>query len=203
MITLEQFKECLSKCKTPEVWHPLIEEELPKFGITNNERLAAFLAQTGHESAEYNSLEENLNYSRDALLRVFPSRFGEDNVDRYARKPQLIANRVYSNRMGNGNESSEDGWKYKGRGLIQCTGKNNYKACSLRIFGDERLLDTPELLVEPQYALLSALWFWDANDLNSALDFVTLTKRINGGTNGLAHRRELYNKALSVLNENV
>lgn len=204
MPTTQQLKQIFPNIEKPNEWSFELDSELPNFGITTTERIAAFLAQTGHESAEYNVLEENLNYSAVALQKVFRKYFPtEELAKQYARKPIKIASRVYANRMGNGPEDSQEGWLYRGRGLIQCTGKNNYAHCSQFLFDDDRLVDEPELLTEPKYALLSALWYWDINNLNEVQDFVTLTKRINGGTNGLAHRRELYERALSVLDENV
>jgi putative chitinase len=109
---------------------------------------------------------------------------------------------VYGNRMGNGGEQTQEGWKFRGRGLIQVTGKNNYRLCSDFLFGDDRLLEDPDILLEPEYAMASAGWFWETNKLNDVVDsgnFVQLTKRINGGTNGLAHRQELFDAALRYL----
>ena len=144
---------------------------------------------------------ENLNYSSDALARVFRKYFStREEADAYARQPEKIANRVYANRMGNGSEASGDGWKYRGRGLIQLTGRTNYQAFAEWV-GDERVLDEPDL-VSSEYAVHSAVFFWDTNKLNTLADkddVVGLTKRINGGENGLAHRRELLNKANGLL----
>ena len=135
------------------------------------------------------------------MRKAFPKYFTDDRIAaRYARQPKWIASRVYANRMGNGSERSMDGWKYRGRGLIQITGKNNYRQCSVDLFGDDRLLDNPDLLLEPRYALLSALWFWDKMDLNRfANDVVRTTRIVNGGKKGLAHRMEIYNRAMEIL----
>jgi predicted chitinase len=144
---------------------------------------------------------ENLNYSAKALCSTFPKYFANlAQAESYARQPEKIANRVYANRMGNGNEASGDGWKYRGRGLIQITGKNNYRGFSLWI-GDIRIIDEPDL-VATEYAVQSAVFFWDRNNLNSIADrndVVRMTKKVNGGTNGLAHRAELLNKANGLL----
>lgn len=201
MVTAEQLKFILPNCKDPENWSFELSTELPNYDIVSKERIASFLAQTGHESADYNVLEENLNYSAQGLRKVFPKYFPDDRIAaRYARQPKWIASRVYANRMGNGSEQSMDGWKYRGRGLIQITGKNNYRQCSAELFGDDRLLDNPDLLLEPRYALLSALWFWDKMDLNRfANDVVRTTRIVNGGKTGLAHRMEIYNRAMEIL----
>jgi len=178
------------------------EEVLPKYGIADSrQRLAHFFAQILHESGCLRFDMENLNYSADALLKVFPKYFKtREEAETYARQPQKIANRVYASRMGNGDEGSGDGWKYRGRGLIQLTGKDNYKAFASWV-GDPRIVDDPDL-VASEYAVHSAVFFWDSRKLNALADnddVVGLTKKINGGTNGLAHRRELVNKANGLL----
>lgn len=171
-----------------------------KFGINTHLHIAAFLAQVGHESGRLSQVVENLNYSADALRRTWPSRFMPDLAIQVARQPDRIANIVYGGRMGN--VELGDGWKYRGRGLIQITGRDNYAACSKALFGDDRLLRNPELLEQPEWACMSAAWFWDSRGLNSLADkgdIVGVTKKINGGTNGLEDRKALYEKALKVL----
>ena len=183
-----------------------LEEALPRHGIAESRlRLAHFFAQVLHESGCMRFDMENMNYSSDALQKVFGKYFPtKEEADAYARKPEKIANRVYANRMGNGDEASGDGWRYRGRGLIQLTGRANYKAFAEWI-GNAHLMDEPDLVCT-EYAVHSAVFFWVTNDLNRFADrddVVGLTKRINGGVNGLAHRRELLNKAnglLSMLN---
>ena len=175
-----------------------LESALPKYGIADSgQRLAHFFAQVIHESGCMHFDMENLNYSAKALRAVFGKYFKTDEeANAYARNPEKIANHVYCNRMGNGSESSGDGWKYRGRGLIQLTGKTNYKAFADWV-GDQRVIDDPDL-VATEYAVHSAVFFWDKNNLNKLADkddIVRLTKCINGGTNGLAHRKELLNKA--------
>lgn len=200
MITQEQFKAIFKTCKEPITWCDLLNSELPKHKIVVKEKIAAFIAQTGHESSEYNTLSENLNYSGDRLKVIFPKYFKEKDVSKYHRNPTAIANVVYANRMGNGNEASGEGYKFRGRGVLQVTGKANYMKCSEFLFGnDDILIDDPDLLLLPEHALGSALWFWSANKLVEVSDFILLTKKINGGTIGLSHRQEIYNKALSVL----
>jgi predicted chitinase len=179
-----------------------LEETLPKFGIADSKlRLAHFFAQVLHESGCMRFDMENLNYSSDALRKVFGKYFATtEEADTYARQPEKIANRVYANRMGNRDEASGDGWKYRGRGLIQLTGRSNYQAFADWV-GDDRVVDEPDL-VSTEYAVHSAVFFWDKNNLNGLADtddVVALTRKINGGVNGLAHRRELLNKANGLL----
>jgi predicted chitinase len=179
-----------------------LEHALPKYGIADSRlRLAHFFAQILHESGFMRFDMENLNYSADALRRVFGKYFRtKEEANAYARQPEKIANRVYANRMGNGREASGDGWKYRGRGLIQLTGRVNYKAFAAWV-GDDRIMDDPDL-VASEYAVHSAVFFWDRHNLNTLADkddVVAVTRRINGGDNGLAHRRELLNKANGLL----
>jgi putative chitinase len=166
--------------------------------LDTKERTAAFLAQLAHESGGFNIVIENLNYSADGLLRVFPKYFPtRELATQYARNPEKIANRVYANRMKNGDEKSGDGWKFRGRGLIQITGRDNYTRFAQSLEMD--LDTTVEYLETPSGASVSAGWFWDTNKLNSYCDkndFIGLTKRINGGTNGLADRQHHYDVAL-------
>lgn len=200
LITTQQLRECMPRCREPAIWASLLNEKLFTIGVVEPKKIAAFIAQTGHESMDYNVLEENLNYSADGLMRIFPKYFRNVSVNSYARQPSKIANRVYANRMGNGSEESGDGWRYRGRGVLQVTGYNNYRRCSEYIFGDSlHLIDDPDLLTEKEYALMSAIWYWDENNLKDIEDFVTLTQRINGGTHGLSDREYRYGLALDVL----
>lgn len=160
------------------------------------ERTAHFFAQTGHETGNFRLFTENLNYSESALKAVFGRYFPGNLAKAYARNPESIANKVYGNRMGNGDELSGDGWKYRGRGALQLTGKNNYTAFSEYLKNDT-ILQNPEQ-VSDEYSFESAFFFFDNNKLWSICDMginddsiLKLTKRINGGTNGLAHRSEL------------
>lgn len=203
MITTETLRQILPDCRDPDAWAFELEAQTPVFSISTPQRLAAFIAQTAHESSSFNVLQENLNYSKDGLRKVFPKYFPDDNTAlRYARQPKLIASRVYGGRMGNGGEQTQEGWKFRGRGLIQVTGKNNYRACSRYLFNDDRLLDDPDLLLTPEFAMASAGWYWEVNNLNRVADsgdFALLTRRINGGTHGLNRRIELFERASRVL----
>jgi putative chitinase len=202
MITVEQFTEMFPKNKNPQAWTTALNEVLPTYKIDTPERIASFLAQCGHESGGFTVLQENLNYSADGLNKIFKKYFPTlDSAQPYARKPEMIANRVYGNRMGNGDEASGEGYRYRGRGPIQLTGKDNYTACSDFLFQDDTLLQNPDMLLDPEYALHSACWFWWKNDLNNyadSADLVTMTKRINGGTIGLEDRIKHYNHAMEI-----
>jgi len=182
-------------------WYEALEQALPDYDINTPERVAAFMAQTAHESGEYRAIKENLNYRAASLRKVFPKYFPTDELAAaYAQKPEKIANRVYANRMGNGPEESGDGYRYCGRGLIQLTGKSNYQAFadSIEITPEE----VSEFLATFEGAVQSACWFWEVNNLNQWADkgdIVTLTKRINGGTIGLEDRIKHYNHVLHVL----
>lgn len=168
--------------------------------INTPERLACFLAQTAHESNSFKTLEENLNYGKDGLLKIFPKYFNAQTAAQCERKPEAIANIVYANRMGNGAPSTGDGYRYRGRGVIQLTGKSNYEAAGK--FIGLNLVQNPDKVATMPAAFLTAAWFWSSNGLNSFADkgdFIGLTKRINGGTIGIEHRTELYAKALSAL----
>ena len=174
---------------------------LAKFGIDTHLELAHFLSQVDHESAGFKAKVENLNYSDAGLLKTFGKYFTATTAKQYARKPQNIANRVYANRMGNGDEKSGEGWKYRGRGYIQLTGKNNYSALNsyLKSIGlADNVLASPDL-VETKYPLLSAAYWWMVNGLNQIADdgeaesvVKAVTKRVNGGLNGYAHRLEMF-----------
>lgn len=172
--------------------------------ITTPDREAFFLAQVAHESAGFTRLVENLNYSREALQRVFKKYFPDEaTAALYARQPEKIANKVYGGRLGNDDEASGDGWKYRGRGLIQLTGRDNYLECSLALFGDGTLVMSPDRLELPRFACESAGWFWQKHGLNEYADrddFAGCTRRINGGLNGLEDRHAWLVKARAILN---
>lgn len=180
-------------------WLPAIRAVCDEFAITTERQVAAFLAQTAHESGGYTRLVENLNYSAEALMRVWPKRFPTlDFAREYHRQPEKIANKVYSNRMGNGDEASGDGWRYRGRGLKQLTGRDNYTRCSKALATD--FVVNPDLLVQPVHAARSAAWFWRTNNcgpLADAGEFARLTKAINGGLIGLADRQSRYDAVLT------
>jgi putative chitinase len=168
--------------------------------MSSVERVSAFLAQCGHESLDFNVLQENLNYSTDGLLKIFPKYFNSKSAAALARMPEKIANTVYANRMGNGDYVSGDGWRYHGRGAIQLTGKNNYVAfaADLAISLEEAVTYLGTL----NGAIESACWFWNKNGLNilaDKSDIVGLTKKINGGTIGLDDRKLRFNNCSKAL----
>lgn len=203
MVTKEQLLKIfptIKKANLDEIWQPL-NDAMVEFGIDTPARKAMFLAQCAHESGMFGRVTENLNYRAETLLKVFPKYYKTLNeAVAHARKPELIANRVYSSRMGNGDANTGDGYRYRGRGLIQLTGKTNYLECSKGLNID--LIKTPEYLETAVGASRSAAWFWSHNGLNrfaDAGDVIGATKRINGGTNGLEERIELYKIAKSVL----
>ena len=178
----------------------ILSRAAPLYGVTKPVRLAAFLAQTGHESAGYTRWVENLNYSAERLTAVWPKRFPAELARRYARQPEAIANRAYANRMGNGPEESGDGWRFRGRGLIQLTGRDNYTRCATAL--GRPIESMPAWLEAPEGAAVSALWWWSAhgcNELADTGDIEALTRRINGGLHGLEERRALHVLATKLL----
>jgi len=204
MITEQQLKELLPKNPYVSHWHKALEQLFPDYEINTPRRMAAFIAQCAHESAGFTALVENLNYRWQSLRKIFPKYFPTDELAQdYAGRPnkqEAIANRIYASRMGNGDEQSGDGYRYRGRGLIQLTGKSNYTwfAASLEISPEE----ATEYLGTFEGAAQSACWFWETNKLNQwadAEDILTLTKRINGGTIGLEDRIKHYKHAAHVL----
>lgn len=190
---------------------PVIHLTCLRYDISTPERIAAFIAQIAHESARFGRLVENLNYSASGLALTWPSRFrtpgGKPNALalRLHRNPEAIANNVYANRLGNGSENSGDGWKYRGRGLIQITGRSNHRECGAGLAGLSVDLEVkPELLEYPIYAALSAGWYWHTRGLNAHADggdIERISRIINGGTNGLQDRIELTARAMQVLTE--
>lgn len=197
-LNLQRMRELFPKA-SPELL-PHLKRAMTRFDITAPVREAAFLAQVGHESGGMTRFVENLNYSAAGLQATWPGRFSAEEAQAYARKPQMIANKVYADRMGNGSEESGDGWKYRGRGLLQITGRDNYEEIGYAL--ELPLLVIPELLEREEYASLSAALWWWKNGLNELADigrFDLITRRINGGYHGLAKRKELWSKAKEVL----
>lgn len=205
--------------KDPAKWLDAVVETCTEFEINTPQRVAAFLAQTSHESGGYTMLTENLNYRALTLATLWPNRFAVLGPDKkpkkdekgkniptavansIAGKPELIANLCYSARMGNGPAESGEGWKFRGRGLKQLTGKDNYARCGRDLGID--LVGNPDLLLEPMYAARSAGWFWRTNALSTYADKSDLegmTKRINGGLIGYAERKAKYDKVLAAMN---
>jgi putative chitinase len=199
--TQDKLSQIIASNPYVDHWYSALSTILPDYEITSLNRVAAFLAQTAHESGNYKTLKENLNYKAESLCKVFPKYFSTINMaNQYAHQQEKIANRVYGNRMGNGDEASGDGFRYCGRGLIQLTGKNNYTAFAESI--ETPIEALPEFLATFEGAVQSACWFWETNNLNQLADtgdILNLTKRINGGTIGLDDRIKHYNHALSIL----
>ena len=183
----------------PEHVYVQILDVVIKYKINTPLRLANFLAQCHHESAGFNVVEENLNYSAEGLLRTFKKYFAQEQAQEYAHNKVRIASRVYANRMGNGDESSQEGWLYRGRGYIQLTGKDNYAALNDQLPDD--IIKNPDL-VATQYPMLSAAWFWDHNNINDLCDSETIedvTRKVNGGLNGIVDRSRLFYDYLDIL----
>jgi putative chitinase len=204
--------------KDPAKWLDAVVETCVEFEINTPQRIAGFLAQTSHESGGYTMLTENLNYRAATLAACWPNRFAVLGADKkpikengklvptavanaIAGKPELIANLVYSGRMGNGPAESGEGWAFRGRGLKQLTGKDNYTRCGASLGVD--LVASPDKLLEPLYAARSAGWFWKTNKLSDYADrgdLEGMTKRINGGLIGYAERKAKYDKVLAAIN---
>jgi putative chitinase len=197
MVTSEQLK----KLHIGEQWVDALNDTFQRFNIDTPVRQASFIGQCGHECGNFKVLEENLNYRAEVLMRLWKSRFPTiDIANEYARNPKKIANKVYASRMGNRDESSGDGFRFRGRGCIQLTGHANYfhagKACGVDFVME------PDLVATPQYAAMTAGWFWDTHKLNQfadVRDFKTMTKKINGGFIGLDDRIKHINHAIQVL----
>ena len=197
-MTYEQLKNInpLIKSENIKTFLPFLNEWMPHYGITTPERQRHFIAQILHESALLRHIEENLNYSAEGLLKTFPRKFSKVEAQMYANHPDLIANRAYANKGGNGNEASGDGWRFRGRGLIQITLRANYEALSKDWEMD--VVSNPSLLLVPTWAVRSACWFWWKNGLNHIADAGTVrdvTRKINPALLGLADREQLYNQS--------
>jgi putative chitinase len=206
-ITEDQLEAIMPRCRDAAGWCPSLNAALARWGIDEARRAAAFLAQVAHESAELARVVENLDYSAVGLTRTWPRRFPTlGDAQPYAGHPEKLANRVYASRLGNGDEASGDGWRFRGRGLIQLTGRASYQAAGRAL--SLPLEAEPDRLAERDVAALSAGWFWESHLLNALADdrtrtddddFVAITVKINGGTTGLAARRVYWQRAKSVL----
>lgn len=198
----------LPEAARAEEWSEALAQAMDRFEIITVDRIAAFLAQVAHESAGLARLVEGLNYSARGLMKTWPKRF--PNLEKalsYERQPEKLANYVYARRLGNGDEKSGDGWRFRGRGLLQITGRGNYRSCGQAL--GLTLEDSPEVLETPQLAALSAAQFWqsrglneladDRNDDNDDADFRSICLIINGGRQGLDARRALWKKAKEAL----
>jgi putative chitinase len=199
-LTKEQLARAVPGIPYLDHWFDALSQALPDYEIDTPSRIAAFLAQCGHESGGFTAIKENLNYKAESLCKVWPRYFNAGNATQYAHNQEMIANRAYASRMGNGPEESGDGYKFCGRGLIQLTGRSNYQAFadSIQISID----DASEYLKTFEGCVQSACWFWEANNLNrwaDAGDIEKMTKIINGGVLGLDDRTARYHHALQIL----
>lgn len=209
MLDAQSLRTIFPNCGNPGVWADSLNAALPMFGIDTPDRIASFLAQTGYESSQYNRLEENLRFTTAArLMKVWPKRFpNEASAAPFLNNAQKLADFVYANRMGNGDANSDDGFRFRGRGVIQLTGRSNYTAAGKALGAD--LVGQPDLLKRPDFACLSAAWFWQSHGLNELADdrtddsdledFTEITRHINGGTTGIKERFTLYKQVIAVL----
>jgi putative chitinase len=194
-------KTQLEQLHIDPVWEVPLNATFDRFDISNSLRQAAFIAQCGHECGNFKTLEENLQYRAETLMRLWPKRFPTlEFAKQYEKNPKKIANMVYANRMGNRDEASGDGYRFRGRGCIQLTGHANYFHAG-KALGEDFVIQ-PELVATPMYAALSAGFFWNTHKLNvlaDSKDIRMMTKKINGAFIGLADREKHYNHALAVL----
>lgn len=201
MLSAQILHQIFPQCPDPGRWAQALTPAMERYDVNTPARMASFLAQTGHESAQFSRLEENLRYrSAKRLMQVWPKRFpSEKAAGPYVDNPEKLANCVYARRLGNGDASSGDGYRYRGRGILQITGRSNYAAVG-QALGLE-LIENPDLLLQPEHAAMSAAWFWDSRGLNALADdrtddddledFTRITRLINGGTVGLRERLAL------------
>lgn len=205
LITVDQLRAMIPTNKEVEAWCEELNKALPKYDITTDQRIAGFISQCAHESMDFNAMSENLNYREETLNKVFPRYFGpgKRNAAEYARNPEKIANYVYMDEFRTsklGNTQPGDGWRFRGRGLKQLTGRDNYTR-----FAKDYDMTAEEAAVwveTKEGALASALWFWNTNKLNPIADtgnVAALTKKINGGDIGLADRQARYTRAMAAL----
>lgn len=213
LVTLETLRAVCPQCpvERAQLFVDPLNAALEAASVNTPARVAAFLAQAAHESAQLRVLEESLNYSAERLLAVFSSRLTAFEAAELAGKPEAIANRLYGGRMGNGAEKTGDGWRYRGRGIFQVTGRDNYRTCSIAICGDaDTLLSNPEFLTDPDYACMAAAWFWGEHRLNffaDAGDFDGISDTINrgrktaaaGDSHGYADRVAYWKRAIGAL----
>jgi putative chitinase len=205
LLTVDQLRAMIPSNKEIDAWCEELNKALPKYDITTDQRIAGFISQCAHESMDFNAMSENLNYREETLNKVFPRYFGpgKRNAAEYAKNPEKIANYVYMDEFRTsklGNTQPGDGWRFRGRGLKQLTGRDNYTR-----FAKDYDMTAEEAAVwveTKEGALASALWFWNTNKLNAVADtgnVAALTKKINGGDIGLADRQARYAKAMAAL----
>lgn len=204
MLNVEQFSSIFPRAESPEQWVDVLINTLPNNNINNAERVAAFLSQCGYETGGWRWFEENLNYSAQRMQQVWPRTFTPQLAARCHRKPEMVANYAYANRMGNGDPESGDGWKYRGRGPIHLTGRSNYTRFAVDCFDNPLIIiENPDLVaLDKEVAIKSAIWFWNTNDLNVLADakqLDVLTRRINGSTRGLGQRIDMFEQIYHIL----
>lgn len=197
-------EQLAAACEIPllraAVWAPLLAATVQRWRIA---RVPQFVAQCCHESIGFSRLEENLSYSAERMLAVWPRRFtGLADAEQYARKPRLLANKVYANRLGNGGPSTDDGWQYRGRGLLQLTGRANYSQYAVAA-GYDVITNPNRIAQEFPLAADSAGWFWAAHQLDALSDITAITRAVNGGETGLDHRAAMTVKAMQVFGDGV
>ena len=203
MITIDQFEKMIPTNKGPDEWYAIALELFPLYGLTTRNRIAGFMAQAGHESGDFKTLQENLNYSESALLKTFSRYFTKETAKQFARKPEMIANRVYddANRTNKlGNTQPGDGWRFRGRGLIQLTGRWNYEKFGRAI--GKTAEEAAVYMESKRGAMESALWFWKTNNLNrfaDADDIQGMSRAVNGGDNGMSDRVSRYSRNKTAL----
>ena len=206
-LTREQLKQLLPKNPYLDYWYSALSQLLPDYEINTPQRIAAFVAQCAHESGGFKAIKENLNYRPASLVSLFKKYFDLQTATEYCAKPnkqEAIANRIYANRMGNGAPESGDGYRFRGRGPIQLTGRANYTAFAKEMFEDwENVVNNPDwVTADRDFALMSAIWFWNKNKLNHEADIgdiKTMTRKINGGYIGLEDRIKHYNECIHLL----
>ena len=202
MLITEALLRTVTTPQLADKWCSALNETCERFAIDSPYRIAGFISNVAHESSGFKVVTENLNYSAQRLMVVFKKYFPtEQMAQAYAMQPEKIANYVYANRMQNGDESSGDGWKYRGRGLIQLTGKANYLEYSLSC--DNEAYQRPDIVTEDHYAAEAAGWFWDRNNLNALADVQDIGGmccKINGGYNGLDDRQMKYSQVMNYFN---
>jgi putative chitinase len=207
LIAIEQLRVAIPGARAEDLttYVAVLDEAMERFEINARGRIAAFLAQVAHESGDFRHTSENLNYSWQALRQTWPSRFTTDAFAQgYHRQPEKIANYVYASRNGNGDEASGDGWRFRGRGLIQLTGRANYLAYAVAV-AEPSIESDPDQVALPRHAALSAAWFWSSHGLNALADvgdeasFNEISHRINGGWHGKEDRLKRWAAARAIL----
>lgn len=203
MITPDQFQQLFPDAPDADQWCQVIEELLPRYNIDTPERVSAFLSQCAVETGGWRKFEENMNYSADRIMQVWPRIFDRELALQCHRNPEMVGNHAYANRMGNGGPETGDGWKYRGRGPIHLTGRRNYTMFAETFDDPSLIIETPDVVAEDKHiSLISALWFWDINNLNDLADVRQITKlsrKVNGGDHGLPQRIALFQSTLDLI----